>query len=147
MAFTSVGHLRSASFWIRIKDASGQNELLRLMSGPLYGSDASAQSTLKLQPGQWVTIRAKFQFVVGGEGPSRSIASGPAELSVEWWQARFTWERKDCHVETGYSSYSSFYEQKTNPVKIFLLSSKDDQARANNSAVEGAVGEKSPLHS
>ncbi len=121
----------SAGLRIWIKDANGQNEFLRSLSIPLYGSDAQAQSTLKLLSGQWVTIRIKFQFVIGSEGPSRSLAPGLAELRVEWWQGHFTWERNGCQVETGYSSYSSFYEQKTDPVKVFLFSSKDEQEQAN----------------
>lgn len=121
----------SGWFWIWLKDASGREERLRSLSVPLYSSGRAPRSALKLSPGQWVTIHIKFQFVIGGEGPFRSLNSGPAELRLEWRQGFYTWEHKGCAVETSYSSYDSLYEQKATPVKIFLFSSKDEQARAS----------------
>jgi hypothetical protein len=100
--------------------------MLKSLTLPLYRSDAQPQSSLKLSAGQWVTLRIKFQFVIDEENPSRSLTSGSAELKIEWRQARYTWEKKGCVYESGYFSYSDFYDQVTNPVKIFLLSSKNE---------------------
>jgi hypothetical protein len=118
----------SAWLWIRIKDASGQQELLKSISLPLYSSAALPQTAFKLSPGQWVSMRIKFRFLVDEDRPSRSLTSGPAEVRIEWRQGNFSWERTGCDIKTGYFSYSGFYEQKTRPIKILLLSSKDEQA-------------------
>jgi hypothetical protein len=121
----------SAGFWIWSKDVDGRREMLKSLTLPLYRSDAQPQSSLKLSAGQWVTLRIKFRLVIDEEKPSRSLTPGPVELKIEWRQARYTWERKGCTYESGYFSYSDFYDQATNPVKIFLLSSMDEQAPQN----------------
>jgi hypothetical protein len=121
----------SASVSIRMKDENGKEELLKSLPHPLYSSTAQPQSSLKLLPGQWVTMRIKFSLLVDEERPSRSLASGPAELRVQWRQGSFSWEHKGCDFTFGYSTYSTFYEQITDPVKILLVSSKEDEARDN----------------
>jgi len=119
----------SASFWIWLKDGSGNEELLKSLSLPLYSSGVQPQSALRLSFGQWVTMHIKFRLLVDQESPSHSLASGPAELRIQWRQGLYTWDRKACAFESGYFNYSTFYEQVTNPVKISLVSSNDEEAR------------------
>ena len=112
----------SAGFRIRMADESGKEEFLKSLSLPIYSSAAQPQSVLKLSPGQWVAVRIKFRFLINEENPSRSLASGPAELKVEWRQSQYAWERKGCNIASSYSSYSTFYEQITDPVKVVVES-------------------------
>jgi len=102
---------------------------LKSQSFRLYSSAAQPQSTLKLSPGQWVAMRIKFRLLIDEEKPSHSLAAGPAELRIEWGQADYTWRRKGCQITSSFLSYFKFYEEITDPVKILVVSTKEDEAQ------------------
>jgi hypothetical protein len=119
----------SAWLWFWLKDESGREKILKSFSLPLFGSANQPQSTLKLRPGQWVNMHIKFKLVFQDDGDLVGFVRGPAEIRIEWRQGNYTWERKGCNIATGYSSYDSFYEQKTDPVKIVVASTEDEAQR------------------
>ena len=100
----------SGWFWFRIKDATGSEKFVKLLSNPLYSSAGRPQSTLTLLAGQWVTVHLKFRVELDEKISTDKLKPGPAELMIEWRQGSYSWERKGCDVKTGYSSYDSFYE-------------------------------------
>jgi hypothetical protein len=121
----------AAWFWIRIRDRGGADRFLKSLSNPLYSSPERPQSTLKLEPGQWVAMRLKFRLEIDEKISTAKLEPGPAELKIEWRQGNYTWERKGCDGKTGYSTYDSFYEQKMDPVSIFLVSPAEGLAHEN----------------
>ena len=86
----------------------------------LNSSESNPQSRLRLEPGQWVT--AKIRFVLKEKeklSVLEPVKSGTNEISVRWRQARYTWRRDGCTIETGYFSYD--YEQDTRPLGIEIV--------------------------
>jgi hypothetical protein len=87
---------------------------------PLGSSESNPQSKLRLEPGQWVT--AKIRFAIDEKrnlSVLLPIKPGKAEVSAHWRQARYTWRRDGCTVETGYFSYD--YKENASPVSIEIL--------------------------
>jgi hypothetical protein len=86
----------------------------------LGSSESNPQSKLRLEPGQWVT--AKIRFAIDEKrhlSVLLPIKPGKAEVSAHWRQARYTWHRDGCTVETGYFSYD--YQEDARPVSIEIL--------------------------
>jgi|ERR1700674_240752 hypothetical protein len=86
----------------------------------LYSSDSNSRSSLRIEPGQWVI--AKFKFLLEEKqklSVSLPLKPGKAEISVKWRQARYTWHRDGCAVETGYFNYDLHQDAK--PVSIEIL--------------------------
>ena len=86
----------------------------------LYSSDSKSQSSLRIEPGQWVIF--KFKFLLE-EKQKLSVLlplkPGKAEIIVKWRQARYTWHRLGCAVETGYFNYDRYQDAK--PVSIEIV--------------------------
>lgn len=116
----------AASIQMWMKDERGRQEFLKSVSVPVYSSDAHPGSTLTLLPGQWAILRIKFRLLVDEKEPSHSLATGPAQLRAVWRQARYTWQRDGCSVNSSYSSYSGFYEQRAEPIYIFVASRSEE---------------------
>jgi len=75
---------------------------------------------LRVEPGQWITANLKFLL------EEKQILSvllpvkpGKAEIGVQWRQARYTWKRDGCAVQTGYFNYD--YQQDTKAVGIEIV--------------------------
>jgi hypothetical protein len=86
----------------------------------LGSSESNPQSKLRLEPGQWVT--AKIRFAIDEKrnlSVSLAIKPGKAEVSARWRQARYTWHRDGCTVETGYFSYD--YQEDASLMSIEIL--------------------------
>jgi hypothetical protein len=86
----------------------------------LGSSESNPRSTLRLEPGQWLT--AKIRFALDEKrilSVLLPIKPGKAEVSAQWRQARYTWHRDGCTVETGYFSYD--YQEDARPVSIEIL--------------------------
>jgi hypothetical protein len=86
----------------------------------LYSSESDSRSTLRVEPGQWITAKLKFLL------EEKQILSvllpvkpGKAEIGVQWRQARYTWKRDGCAVQTGYFNYD--YQQDTKAVGIEIV--------------------------
>jgi hypothetical protein len=86
----------------------------------LASSELKPRSTLRLEPGRWVT--AKIRFAIDEKQILSSLLPlnpGTAEVSAHWRQARYTWHRVGCTVEAGYFSYD--YQEDVHPVSIEIL--------------------------
>jgi len=74
-------------------------------STSLYSSEPVSFRILQIEPGQWVIVRFKFLLEEKRQlSASLPLKPGKAEISVEWRQARYTWQRDGCAVETGTST-------------------------------------------
>jgi hypothetical protein len=86
----------------------------------LGSSESDPESKLRLEPGQWVTAKIRFAIVEKRKlSVLLPIKPGQAEISAQWRQARYTWHRNGCTVETGYFSYD--YQENARPVSIEIL--------------------------
>jgi len=86
----------------------------------LYSSELNSKSTLRIEPGQWLIAKVKF---VLDEKQTSSVLTplkrGKAEIGVQWRQARYTWHRDGCAVQTGYFNYD--YQQDAKPISIEIV--------------------------
>ncbi len=86
----------------------------------LSSSESRQGSKLRLEPGQWVT--AKVRFVIDEKrnlSVLLPVKPEKAQVSAQWRQARYTWHRDGCTVNTGYFSYD--YQEDARPVTIEIL--------------------------
>jgi len=85
-------------------------------SFPLYGSEFVPGSMLTVKPGEWIT--AQISFLVSVQRPQfESIETGPADLTLEWFQTVRRRDVEDCGITLGYFPYDSFYGH-LNRVKV-----------------------------
>jgi hypothetical protein len=107
-------------FQLKNADKRKTSVSLESQSNFLYASTSNPDSVLRIEPGQW--LLAKIQFLVEGKrnlSVSLPINLGKAEISAEWRQARFTWQKDGCAVKTGYLSY--VYEEHMQPIPITVV--------------------------
>ena len=86
----------------------------------LYSSDSNSKSSLRIESGQWVI--AKFKFLVEEKqklSAFLTLKTGKGEINARWRQARYTWQRDGCTVETGYFNYD--YQEDAKPVSIEVI--------------------------
>jgi hypothetical protein len=108
--------------WFELQLIAKNKRTVPLESQTLFvgSSESNPGSKLRLEPGQWVT--AKIRFAVD-EKRNLSlllpIKPGKAEVSAQWRQARYTWRRNSCNIETGYFTYD--YQESARPVSIEIL--------------------------
>ena len=83
----------------------------------LYGSVSAPGSSLRINPGEWVTL--KLRFLLDQRRTSSvlvPIKTGDATIEVAWRQARFEWKADGCAVQTGYFTYQ--FQEDAKPIKI-----------------------------
>lgn len=86
----------------------------------LYGSVSTPNSSLTINPGEWVVL--KLRFLIAQRRTSSvlvPIKTGDANIEVAWRQARFEWEADGCTVKTGYFSYD--YQENAKPINIKVV--------------------------
>jgi len=79
---------------------------LKSVSTSLYSSPSVPESSLRIEPGQWVVV--KFIFVIEKKrilSEGLPIDTGSAVIRAEWRQVRFTWRRHGCTVNMGYFNH------------------------------------------
>jgi hypothetical protein len=94
---------------LRDKQNSDYYAPLVTTSQPLFASKFVSGSTLKLNPGEWVTARISFRIEV--QNPSfEKLNVGTAALAMEWFQTVRTRVVKDCGVTLGYFPYDDPFQ-------------------------------------
>jgi hypothetical protein len=89
------------------------------VSMPLYSALSVPGSSLRIEPGQWIT--AKLSFVLEEDrklSVMLPIEAGSAELRAEWRQVRFTWNASGCEVRHRYYSHRYREERKAVGVEV-----------------------------
>jgi hypothetical protein len=87
------------------------------VSMPLYSSASVPGSSLRIEPGQWIT--AKLSFVLEEDrklSVMLPLEAGSAELRAGWRQVRFTWDASGCEVRRRY--YNHQYREKQKAVRV-----------------------------
>jgi len=108
------------SFWVVLNGA-----FLKSLTFPLYGSESSPASQLRIGPGEWITATIKFKLE--NEFPAhQAVSTGDAQLSVEWEQAKQTQSFVDCEAMHG--NYEYRYKQK-NPTVLLRIGESASRAK------------------
>ena len=83
----------------------------------LGSSKSNPESSLRLQPGQWVTAKIRFAIEeIRNSSIASPIKPGVAEIGAHWRQGLYTWDQDGCTLKTGYYKYA--YEEATHPASI-----------------------------
>jgi len=89
-------------------------------SGFLYGANWGPESTLRLEPGQWIV--AKFNFRLAQRQKLSVLFKrdlGKGTINVTWRQIRFTSNWITCNHQTGYHPY--IYSEDVKPLDVNIV--------------------------
>jgi hypothetical protein len=111
----------SGQFEVSVNDGTGNERLLKPLSGRFLGSKYSTGSQITIAPGQWVTAVIKLklepEYSFGAD-----LKAGPAKLAATWSQEHRHWhlDHIKCEAWQGTYLYSGYYDQHATPAEVTI---------------------------